>query len=88
MATKVQEGEETETVEAPAPQQDGPLLDLNDAAVKKMIKVAKKRGFVTYDQLNGVLPSDANSSDKRRRNKYGRNDHRWKVQLAISLGCA
>ena len=26
---------------------DGPLLDLNDAAVKRMIKLAKKRGFVT-----------------------------------------
>src|SRR3954452_14098952 len=62
MATKVQESEEAEAPEAPV-QQDGPLLDLTDAAVKKMIKVAKKRGFVTYDELNGVLPSDANSSD-------------------------
>ena len=26
---------------------DGPLLDLSDAAVKKMIKAAKKRGYVT-----------------------------------------
>src|SRR3954465_9423531 len=62
VATKVQEAEEGETPEAPV-QQDSPLLDLTDAAVKKMIKVAKKRGFVTYDELNGVLPSDANSSD-------------------------
>ncbi len=61
MATKVQEGEEAEATQAES--QDGPLLDLSDAAVKKMIKVAKKRGFVTYDELNGVLPSDANSSD-------------------------
>jgi RNA polymerase primary sigma factor len=63
MAAKVQEGEEAEVHEAPPPQHDGPLLDLTDAAVKKMIKVAKKRGFVTYDELNGVLPSDANTSD-------------------------
>ena len=33
-----------------------PLLDLSDAAVKKMIKAAKKRGFVTYAELNAVLP--------------------------------
>ena len=37
---------------------DGPLLDLNDAAVKRMIKLAKKRGFVTYSELNAVLPSE------------------------------
>src|SRR5690606_9295588 len=29
-----------------------PLLDLSDAAVKKMIKQAKKRGYITYEQLN------------------------------------
>jgi Sigma-70 factor, region 1.1 len=36
---------------------DSPLLDLSDAAVKQMIKLAKKRGFVTYEGLNAVLPS-------------------------------
>src|SRR5262245_65885989 len=41
-----------------------PLLDLNDAAVKKMIKQAKKRGYVTHDQLNAVLPSEEVSSDQ------------------------
>src|SRR6266511_3237405 len=43
---------------------DGPLLDLNDAAVKRMIKLAKKRGFVTYRELNAVLPSEEVSSDQ------------------------
>jgi RNA polymerase primary sigma factor len=43
---------------------DGPLLDLTDAAVKRMIKIAKKRGWVTQDELNAVLPSDVNSSDQ------------------------
>ncbi len=43
---------------------DGPLLDLSDAAVKKMIKAAKKRGFVTYAELNAVLPSEEVSSDQ------------------------
>ncbi|NDB69919.1 MAG: RNA polymerase sigma factor RpoD, partial [Methylocystaceae bacterium] len=50
----------TSTVEAA----DGPLLDLNDAAVKRMIKLAKKRGFVTYAELNAVLPSEEVSSDQ------------------------
>ena len=44
--------------------QDGPLLDLNNAAVKKMIKAAKKRGFVTYEELNAVLPSAEVSSEQ------------------------
>ncbi len=43
---------------------DGPLLDMNDATVKKFIKAAKSRGFVTYDELNKVLPSDQNSSEQ------------------------
>jgi RNA polymerase primary sigma factor len=43
---------------------DGPLLDMNDATVKKFIKSAKARGFVTYDELNKVLPSDQNSSEQ------------------------
>jgi RNA polymerase primary sigma factor len=43
---------------------DGPVLDLTDAGVKKMIKLAKQRGFVTYDELNEVLPSDEVSSEQ------------------------
>ncbi len=43
---------------------DSPLLDLSDAAVKRMIKTAKKRGFVTHDELNAVLPSEEVSSDQ------------------------
>ncbi len=62
MATKVQENEEAQ--EAQAETQDGPLLDLSDAAVKKMIKSAKKRGYVTIDELNGVLPDGEVSSDQ------------------------
>ena len=44
--------------------QDGPVLDLSDAAVKKMIKTAKKRGYVTTDELNAVLPSQEVSSEQ------------------------
>ena len=43
---------------------DKPLLDMSDAAVKKMIKRAKQRGFVTYDELNEVLPSEEVSSEQ------------------------
>ncbi|MGI9515261.1 MAG: RNA polymerase sigma factor RpoD [Anderseniella sp.] len=43
---------------------DGPVLDLSNAAVKRMIKLAKQRGFVTYDELNEVLPSDDTSSEQ------------------------
>ncbi|NLH82701.1 MAG: RNA polymerase sigma factor RpoD [Phyllobacteriaceae bacterium] len=62
MATKAGEQEEAE-VQAPETQ-DGPLLDLSDAAVKRMIKLAKKRGFVTYDELNEVLPSEQVASEQ------------------------
>ena len=62
MATKTNEKQEGEVIEAP--QTDSPLLDLTDAAVKKMIKTAKKRGYVTYDELNEVLPSDQTTSDQ------------------------
>src|SRR2546430_3604215 len=50
--------------EKDAPDARSPLLDLSDAAVKKMIKQAKKRGFVTFDQLNEVLPSDTTSPEQ------------------------
>src|SRR5213080_5471000 len=50
--------------EKDAPDAPSPLLDLTDAAVKKMIKQAKKRGFVTFDQLNEVLPSDTTSPEQ------------------------
>lgn len=59
MATKEKEEVETEREGT-----DGPLLDLSDDAVKKMIKAAKKRGYVTMDELNAVLPSGQVSSEQ------------------------
>jgi RNA polymerase primary sigma factor len=56
---KAQDAPEKDSPDAPSP-----LLDLSDAAVKKMIKQAKKRGFVTFDQLNEVLPSDTTSPEQ------------------------
>ncbi|MDR6789599.1 RNA polymerase primary sigma factor [Sphingomonas sp. BE138] len=43
---------------------DAPLIDLNDANIKKLIARAKKRGYITYDQLNEALPQDQMSSDQ------------------------
>src|SRR5438445_9684201 len=53
-------GEEAEAQAQP----DSPLLDLSDAAVKKLIRNAKKRGYVTHDQINSVLPSDEVNSEQ------------------------
>ncbi|WP_084418034.1 RNA polymerase sigma factor RpoD [Henriciella litoralis] len=44
--------------------EDRPVLDLNDSKVKKFIKQAKTKGYVTHDELNAVLPSDELSSDQ------------------------
>ena len=55
---------EKEAAVAETPDSPLPLLDLSDAAVKKMIKQAKKRGYVTHEQLNAVLPSEEVSSDQ------------------------
>src|ERR1044071_7796506 len=60
MATKEKEEVETEREGAT----DGPLLDISDDAVKKMIKAAKKRGYVTLDELNAVLPSEETDPDR------------------------
>ncbi len=46
-------------------EQDGDIsLDMSQAAVKKMIAEARERGYITYDQLNAVLPPDQVSSDQ------------------------
>ena len=39
---------------------DAPLIDLNEASVKKLIARGKKRGYITYDELNEALPQDQN----------------------------
>ncbi|MEM6896577.1 MAG: RNA polymerase sigma factor RpoD [Pseudomonadota bacterium] len=41
-----------------------PMVDMSQAAVKKMISEARERGFITYDQLNQVLPPDQVSSEQ------------------------
>ena len=58
MSTNTAEAETTEATGG-----DGPLLDLTDAGVKKFIKQAKARGYVTMDELNKVLPSEEVTSE-------------------------
>ena len=43
---------------------DAPLIDLNDAKIKKLLSRAKKRGYLTYDELNDALPQDQMNSEQ------------------------
>jgi RNA polymerase primary sigma factor len=43
---------------------DAPLIDLNDVAIKKLIARAKKKGVITYDELNEALPQDQMNSEQ------------------------
>ena len=43
---------------------DAPLIDLNEGTLKKLLARGKKRGYLTYDQLNEALPQDQMSSDQ------------------------
>src|SRR6516164_7013237 len=49
-------GQQLEMLEKVGP--ETPLLDLSDAAVKTLIRTAKKRGYVTHDQINALLFSE------------------------------
>ena len=56
--------EEQDTATAEPSERDSPLLDLSDQAVKRLLKTAKARGYVTLDELNSVLPSEEVSPDQ------------------------
>ncbi|TCM21982.1 RNA polymerase RpoD-like sigma 70 subunit [Novosphingobium sp. PhB165] len=43
---------------------DAPLIDLNEASIKKLIARAKRRGVITVDELNEALPQDQMSTDQ------------------------
>src|SRR5258708_1103774 len=43
---------------------DSPPIDLWDDAVKKLIRSAKKRGYVTHDQINALVPSEEVKSEQ------------------------
>jgi RNA polymerase primary sigma factor len=44
--------------------EDQPLIDLNEASIKKLIAKAKRKGYVTVDELNEALPQDQMSTDQ------------------------
>jgi RNA polymerase primary sigma factor len=63
MASKIKvTSQNEETVEKEVP--ETPLLDLSDAAVKELIRNAKKRGYVTHDQVNALLSSEEVKSEQ------------------------
>ncbi len=62
MATKATERDETDV--AQEQQTDGPLLDVTGAAVKRMVKLAKKRGYVTFEEVTEVLPDGQADADQ------------------------
>jgi RNA polymerase primary sigma factor len=43
---------------------DSPLLDSSDAAIKKLLRIVKKRGYVTHEQINSVLPPEEVNSEQ------------------------
>ncbi len=62
MATKTKEAAEATENREETP--EGPLMDSVVAAVKKLLQKAKERGYVSYDELNQVLPPDQVSSEQ------------------------
>ena len=54
------------TADTASPDQDGDttLLDVQSVAVKRLIARGKERGYITFDELNAVLPPDQNSSEQ------------------------
>jgi len=64
MASKVPQKEEKPGTEGPESPPDRPLLDLSDAAVKTLIRTAKRCGYVTHDQINALLALDEVNSEQ------------------------
>src|SRR5271165_6960183 len=54
------------TTDAASTEQDGEtsLLDVQSAAVKRLMAKGKERGYITFDELNAVLPPDQMSTDQ------------------------
>src|SRR5262245_4210024 len=67
MASKTEETpqkEEMLEIEGPETLQESPLLGISDGAVRELVRSAKKRGYVTHDQINSVLPSEEVNSEQ------------------------
>jgi len=55
---------QTSTEDTVEEKKDSPLIDTSDRTVKSWIRLGKKRGYITYDELNEILPSDEVSSEQ------------------------
>ena len=55
---------QTSTEDTVEEKKDAPLIDTSDRTVKSWIRLGKKRGYITYDELNEILPSDEVSSEQ------------------------
>src|SRR5262249_55337272 len=67
MASKTEETPQKEEMpekEGPEALPDSPLLGLSGGAVRELVRSAKKRGYVTHDQINSVLPSEEVNSEQ------------------------
>ncbi len=62
MANKINTASDTSDAREEAA--DAPLLDTVSAAIKKMVAKGKERGYVTYDEINAVLPPEQVSSEQ------------------------
>ena len=61
MATKPSAASDTVTAEHDV---ETTLLDVQTAAVKRLVARGKERGYITFDELNQILPPDQNSSEQ------------------------
>ena len=61
MATKPNGTADSATVEQDV---ETTLLDVQSAAVKRLVAKGKERGYITFDELNAVLPSEQSSSEQ------------------------
>jgi RNA polymerase primary sigma factor len=61
MATKPSVAADTVTAEQDV---ETTLLDVQTAAVKRLVARGKERGYITFDELNQILPPDQNSSEQ------------------------
>src|SRR6516165_4476139 len=67
MASKTEETpqkEEMLEIKGPETLPESPLLGLSDGAVRELVRSAKKRGYVTHDQIKSVLPSEEVNSEQ------------------------
>ncbi|MDR1828163.1 MAG: RNA polymerase sigma factor RpoD [Methylobacteriaceae bacterium] len=62
MATDVTEREDGDAGQEI--QRDGPVIDITDRALRKLMKLAQKRGYVTYDEVNELLPQEEFSTEQ------------------------